>query len=323
MQQADTQDLRRAASTGVMSNRTPMRMPKSPGQLASPSPSPSPSQGLPRRQGAALGRSPPGTAGGARRDGRRGMLRHDDGLEEGDMDGGGGRGDDVDFFSADQAFSRFEDKMKAIAEVKESLQRVDAVVTGWVSASDTKESGTALRLTQGRVSGLMSHHLVVGGERDKTLRHLSEWFDTVKGTAAVDSHDVHGDDLATETDDADRVLFAAQEGLRFLDARLAAGERTANQVWAGGVRVWGGGWAGMARAPQSMAQAGKVGNFCGAHPLVLQSGGFTCPCTPFSVCHTSHLYGECVCVFFLSCARAYRGLSSGMPSADCGSGSSK
>jgi hypothetical protein len=153
--------------------------------------------------------------------------------------------DSADFFSADQAFSRFEDKMKAIAEVKESLQRVDAVVTGWVASSDTKETSTALRLTQGRVSGLMSHHQVVGGERDNTLRRLSEWFDAVKGAAAVDGPDA-ADDLATETDDADRVLFAAQEGLRFLDARLAAGEQTANQVW---VWVWVLLWA-IQRAPR-------------------------------------------------------------------------
>jgi hypothetical protein len=78
----------------------------------------------------------------------------------------------------------------------------------------------------------MSHHMAVGGERDTTLRRLSEWF--AVAAAGGGDPDGGGDDdgggLATEGDEADRVLFGVQEGLRFLDARVAAGEATAREL---------------------------------------------------------------------------------------------
>ena len=205
-------ELRRGSTAGA-NVRSPIRMPK----LSSPSGSKPPSTATPGKR-PAMSKSV-STSGLPRDTGSAGSsARSTD---------GGGRRHDLDYFDAEKAFESFEEKVRTMDEVKSINGRVDAMVEGFLSGTGPDGSdGRAkqLRMAQERVAGLMDQHDHLGGERDSTLRRLNDWFVRVRSEVA------RPDDDGDDGDEADGVLFAAQEGLRQLDARIASGEDMVFQV---------------------------------------------------------------------------------------------
>ena len=125
--------------------------------------------------------------------------------------------DDGDFFSAEKAFENFEAKMRTMQEVKAINSRVEGAVASFLSDDDNaRQREVDLLKTKTRMSGLMERHVLLGGKRDTALRNLNDWFERFGGEEDTT--------YFTDGDRVDGVLYAAQDGLRLLDARVAAGE---------------------------------------------------------------------------------------------------